>query len=964
MTFGKPFRDWPIRRKLTSLFLLAGCITAIAVCLPMGMFDFLGLRRAMAQDLSTLADVLSRNSTAAVSFRDAKSAREVLEALRAQPNVTAACIYSGEGKPFATYVRPGSNSTFVPPSPQREITRFDRNRLFVFRRIMLENEQIGTIYIESDLQKQYSRMRAMSAAFLLTLAIALSLSILLASRLQKPISRPLLHLVETAKAISDAGDYSLRARVETWDEFGLLSSEFNGMLDQIQQQDNQLRLNREHLEDEVRARTTELFAANQQLKLHAAAVESAANTIVITDRDGSIVWTNPAFSKSTGYSREEARNKNPRLLASGLHEKKFYADMWHTIRAGKVWMGEITNCRKDGSFFTEEMTITPVCLDTGTITHFVAIKQDITERKAAEEAIKNAEERYRAIFSDAVVGIYQVAPSGLPLRINRALAQMYGFDSPEEFIDQVPNLFELFTDPDHHRELNRRLAQSDLIRGMEAEIRRRDGSRKWVLANIRAVKDGAGATKYLEGTVEDITDRKLAERQVQYLAYYDVLTGLPNRMLLRDRLTVALAAARRRDEKVAVFFLDLDRFKIINDSLGHTVGDHLLQQVANRLKQWSREQDTVARVGGDEFLVALPGVHEVADAATAAERLVKSLTAEFTVDGHLLTTSCSVGISIFPDQGTDVDTLIKNADAAMYCAKENGRNNFRLFTDNMNEQVVERLTLERSLRQALEKEQFFLMYQPQVEIATGRITGFEALVRWMHPTMGLVPPDKFIRIAENSGVIVALGEWVLRAACKEARRWQDEGIPPVTMAVNVSAVQFRQEGFQNLIKQVLSECRLAPQYLELELTESVLLSNADVIFRSLQDLREMGLTLAIDDFGTGYSSLSYLRQFPVGKLKIDRSFIRHVAENADDAAITSAIISIAKRLNLQVTAEGVENEPQLAFLREHECDQIQGYYFQKPLMADQALNLLRDNLASHPKHFMTLATSESETTIQ
>ena len=303
--------------------------------------------------------------------------------------------------------------------------------------------------------------------------------------------------------------------------------------------------------------------------------------------------------------------------------------------------------------------------------------------------------------------------------------------------------------------------------------------------------------------------------------------------------------------------------------------------------------------------------------------------------------SCSLGISIFPEHGADGETLIKNADAAMYSAKENGRNNFRFFTEDMNAQVVERLTLENSLRLALDKKELFLVYQPQMDIATGRITGLEALLRWQHPELGLVPPDKFIRIAENSGLIMPIGEWVLRTACSQARKWQDEGLPAVSVAVNVSAVQFRQEGFCELIRRVLHETGLAPQYLELELTESLLLANADVTFSVIQELKAMGLTLAIDDFGTGYSSFSYLKQFRVSKLKIDRSFIRDVAVNPDDAAITTAIISMAKSLNLKVIAEGVEDEAQMSFLRAHQCDEIQGYYFSKPLAVDKVADKLR-----------------------
>jgi predicted signal transduction protein with EAL and GGDEF domain len=334
-------------------------------------------------------------------------------------------------------------------------------------------------------------------------------------------------------------------------------------------------------------------------------------------------------------------------------------------------------------------------------------------------------------------------------------------------------------------------------------------------------------------------------------------------------------------------------------------------------------------------------VKDIADAAVAAQRVMDGLTAEMVIQGNSLSVSCSLGISIYPEHGTDSETLIKHADAAMYSAKDNGRNNFQFFTSDMNAQAVERLNLENTLRTALDRKELFLMYQPQLNIASRKITGLEALLRWQHPEMGLVPPDEFIRIAENSGLIIPIGEWVLRTACSQARKWQDEGLTAVSVAVNVSAVQFRREGFSELIRQVLLETGLAPQYLDLEVTESLLLSSADVTLSVLQELKNMGLSLAIDDFGTGYSSLSYLKRFPVSKLKIDRSFVRDVALNPDDAAITAAIISMAKSLNLKVIAEGVEDEAQMSFLRAHHCDEIQGYYFSKPLVADEVADKLR-----------------------
>jgi predicted signal transduction protein with EAL and GGDEF domain len=349
-----------------------------------------------------------------------------------------------------------------------------------------------------------------------------------------------------------------------------------------------------------------------------------------------------------------------------------------------------------------------------------------------------------------------------------------------------------------------------------------------------------------------------------------------------------------------------------------------LCEVAQRLKRFAREEDTVARVGGDEFVIVLPSLQSASDAAAAAERIGKELDQEFVVRGHTFRVNCSIGISVFPEHGVDNEALIKNADAAMYCAKENGRCTFRFFTDEMNAQVVERLVLERGLRLALDRNELFLMYQPQLSLVSGAITGFEALLRWQHPSLGLVPPGKFIDVAESSGLIVPIGEWVLRTACLQAKKWKDKGFKIPTVAVNVSAIQFRQEGFCELVKTVLRDTHLPPRCLELELTESLLLSSGDQIFSLMRELKDMGVNLAIDDFGTGYSSLSYLRQFPVSKLKIDGSFIKDVAINPDDAAIATAIIDMSKALNLKVIAKCVETEAQLAFLQSRRCDEIQG----------------------------------------
>ena len=683
-----------------------------------------------------------------------------------------------------------------------------------------------------------------------------------------------------------------------------------------------------------------------QLKLQSAALEAAANAIVITDHEGTIVWANRAFTTMTGYSEEEVLGKNPRILKSGEQPPSYYAELWSTISSGKVWKGEIVNRRKDGTTYTEEMTITPVTRDVGNPAnrYFIAIKQDISERKQAGDALLFKTALLEAQAETTIDGILVVDESDHIVLANKQFG--LHFEIPEELLNVRDDLLVL------KHVMNKVEDPVGFVERVECLYRHRNEKSRDELR----LKNGKVFDRYSAPLVDskncyrgrvwyfrDITDRRLAEERIEFLAYYDALTGLPNRMLLHDRLAKALAGARRRKERVALLFLDLDRFKNINDSLWHSVGDLVLQEVAERLKRWAREQDTVARIGGDEFVIVLNSVKDIPDAAVAAERLMDTITAKFDVQGHSLSINCSLGISTFPEHGADGETLIKNADAAMYSAKESGRHNFQFFTPDMNAEVAERLSLENSLRGALERNELFLVYQPQMEIATGRITGLEALLRWQHPELGLVSPDKFIRIAENTGLIVPIGEWVLRAACTQARKWQEEGLPAVSMAVNVSAVQFRREGFCELVRRTVHDTGLDARYLELELTESLLLANAEVTVSVIQQLNSMGLTLAIDDFGTGYSNFSYMRQFQVSKLKIDRSFIRDVAANPNDAAITAAIIGMAKGLGLKVIAEGVENEEQISFLRTHHCDEIQGYYFSKPLTVDKVADKLRDS---------------------
>jgi diguanylate cyclase (GGDEF)-like protein len=437
-------------------------------------------------------------------------------------------------------------------------------------------------------------------------------------------------------------------------------------------------------------------------------------------------------------------------------------------------------------------------------------------------------------------------------------------------------------------------------------------------------------------------------QQMTDLAEHDALTGLPNRLLLNDRVGNAIAFAQRNKCQVAVLFLDLDGFKHINDSLGHAIGDRLLQSVATSLRDCVRAPDTVSRHGGDEFVILLPELRQPQDAAIAATRLLRAIAKSHSIDGHDLHVTTSIGVSVYPDDGLDAETLIKNADTAMYQAKENGHQRYQFFRQAMNVRAVERQSIEEHLRRALERREFTVHYQPKINLDSKVITGVEALIRWTHPTRGLISPLQFIPVAEDCGLILPIGAWVLREACAQARAWVDAGLPFMTMAVNVSAKQFENENFMRDIFAILDETGLDPRYLELELTESVLMRRAELTASILLTLRERGIRVAVDDFGTGYSSLSYLRKFPLDALKIDRSFVSQITTIPDEMTIVRAIISMGRSLNLRVIAEGVETQGQFDFLKIHQCDEAQGYYFSPPVPPQEFARLLLESQLPSP----------------
>jgi len=499
--------------------------------------------------------------------------------------------------------------------------------------------------------------------------------------------------------------------------------------------------------------------------------------------------------------------------------------------------------------------------------------------------------------------------------------------------ETIPNLMEMIVGQNGTVHLP---ANSVLIR--------RDGFEIPIEDSVAPIHNREGHATGAVIIFRDVSVARAMALQMTHLAQHDFLTDLPNRTFLNDRIDQAILLASRHLKKAAVLFLDLDGFKHINDSLGHPIGDKLLQSIAKRLATCVRNSDTVSRQGGDEFVVLLAEMEHPEDAALTARRMLKLVAGAHSIDQHDLHVTASIGVSVYPDDGLDAETLIKNADIAMYQAKENGRQSYQFFKPAMNVRAVERQSMEESLRDALERQEFALHYQPKVNLRTGKITGAEALIRWTHPTRGPVSPAQFIPVAEDSGLIRQIGNWALREACKQSRAWLDAGLSLATMAVNISAIEFRNENFLESVFAALKDTRLSPTFLELELTESVLMKHAESTEFILKTLRENGVGLAIDDFGTGYSSLSYLRKFPVDALKIDQSFVRQITTAPDETSIVTAVISMARSLKLRVIAEGVETQEELAFLQSNQCEEAQGYFFSRPVPPQQFAKLLENGM--------------------
>ncbi|MFO1320797.1 MAG: EAL domain-containing protein [Burkholderiales bacterium] len=671
-----------------------------------------------------------------------------------------------------------------------------------------------------------------------------------------------------------------------------------------------------------------------RIRLQSRALDKAVNGICIVDARAHgmpLIYVNEAFEAITGYAEQEVLGRNCRMLHEGAADQAGLATLRSALAEQRSATVLLRNYRKDGTAFWNELSVTPID-ENGTVTHWVGIQRDITALVDSQEALKASVQRENLAMAFAGIGALEWNVRANVVQLSDLHQRLVGLTEPAEQITYGEFMRRIFPEDKGLFEdaLKVCLAGHGNL-DLEYRVVWTDGSLHWLHTKGNALVGDDGVVQRLLALSQDITGRKSAEERVRFIAHHDALTGLPNRSLLRDRLQLATNRAKRDRTRLAMLFIDLDHFKNINDTLGHEVGDALLVSVANRLVSNVRDTDTICRQGGDEFIVALPGVRDSNEVAHIAEKILASLALPHQLRGREIQITCSIGVSLYPDDGDSIDELLRHADTAMYHAKGRGRNALEFFAQPMNDALIERMAVLGPLRRAIGANELELHYQPTFNLANGQLEGIEALVRWRHPERGLVHPETFIHVAEESDLILEIGDWVLREACSQNRRWQDQGLCRVPIAVNLSAMQLR---YSNIIEKVVAALkagRLDPRYLELELTERAIIHHPESAGEILSAFRREGIRLALDDFGTGYSSLTHLHRFPVDKLKIDRSFVAAAPKDESAAAIVRGVINLARGLQVDVVAEGVENPAQYDFLRREHCWGFQGYFGSPPV---------------------------------
>jgi diguanylate cyclase (GGDEF)-like protein/PAS domain S-box-containing protein len=690
---------------------------------------------------------------------------------------------------------------------------------------------------------------------------------------------------------------------------------------------------------------SERLASEETLRRFRLAMDNSADMIVLIDRTTMrFVDVNETSCKLLGYSREELLEMGPHDVLPTSREELERAYDEFIDNPSHISGMHSHYRRKDGSTFPFEST--RHVLRSGDAYIIAAISRDISERLASENALRESEERFRSL-TQLSTDMYWEQDEQF------RFTSMSGTGSQRVNLKTFPAIGKkrweqnyLNMTADQWAEHMALLEAHKPFRDMELCRLDESGKKVWISISGEPVFDSSGAFRGYRGVGKDISERKVDEERIQFLANHDALTSLPNRTMFGEVLNLAIQNARRYDRNFAVLFIDLDRFKNINDTLGHDAGDKLLQEMGSRLTHTVRASDVVARLGGDEFVVLVQEVAEPKQVAAVARKILSALVQPMSIQGQECRVTASIGVCMYPSEAKDENALMKNADIAMYRAKEDGKNNYKFYSEEINIHTFERMALETSLRRGLDRNEFFLHYQAKLDLHTKRVTGVEALVRWQHPDLGVVPPVQFIPLAEETGLILPIGKWVLNTACAQNVAWQREGLPPLSMAVNLSARQFTDEDLVKDIADALTNSGMNPELLELELTESMVIQNPERAGKVLAEIKKMGVRLAIDDFGVGYSSLTHLKRFPIDTLKVDRSFIHDLPQDPEDKAICQAIIAMGKSLNLTVVAEGVETLDQQTFLQDNNCDEMQGFFFSKPIPSDQFSKLLRERIQS------------------
>ncbi|MGR9000291.1 MAG: two-component system response regulator [Gammaproteobacteria bacterium] len=665
-----------------------------------------------------------------------------------------------------------------------------------------------------------------------------------------------------------------------------------------------------------------------------------SHAVIATDAEGGIQFMNPVAETATGWRLEQVKGKVITELMTLLIESNRTIIENSIPRALRELAVTGLNSpmllvSRSGVEFPVDDGSAPIIDEEGKLLGAVLVFRDVTARRSVEKLLRDSEERFHSAFDLAAIGMALITIDGRFLQVNSSFCTLFGY-SKEELL--ASNLQMLTHDDNHGNVFGHYLRQllSEELPPLHIEVKcyhKIVAKIVWALLSASLVRNAAGEPQYFIIQIQDITERKHTEKQLIYIASHDPLTGLMNRDQFHDRFTQILSLIRRQETKLALLYIDLDHFKAINDTLGRRIGDLLLQAVSERLKSSTRVNDTLARLGSDEFIVLLSDINSIDDVARIAQKTIELLTQPFTIEGNDIVVTASAGISIYPDDGKNSQSLLTNADTAMYLAKERGKSNYQFYTKEMTARSLDRMTIERGLRHALANHELKLHYQPQIDSISGRTVSVEALLRWQHPDWGLVYPDRFIAVAEETGLIVPIGIWVLRAACLQAKAWLENDGPFTRVAVNLSVRQFFEKDLFQTIKEVLAETGIKPSSLELEITESAVMQDPERTLLVLQQLHELGVQLSIDDFGTGYSSLTYLRRSPVHRVKIDRSFVLNIPGDEDSMTLVRAIIALTHELNMIVTAQGVETDEQLVFLKTHRCDALQGYLFSRPLAA-------------------------------